>query len=201
MIICDNMHSYSVKKDNKNNILITMLIISGFIDFIINCIVNCFTNLINGGIIYYIIFLSTYFASYKFIYYLYDEKLWKSKYLGRFNKHPDISGLWEGTINNNYFPPIAVKVEVKQTWSEIIIILSTDTAYSKTKCLSIDNEDKIRINYIYFNETRGMDNQELRNHEGTCSLLLSDDLKNMRGEYYTNHHRKTSGILELEKIC
>lgn len=200
MVICDNMHSYSLKNDNKNEILTGILILSGFFDLIMNYAVSCLSNLINDWMIP-IIFLSTYFAPYKFIYYLYDEKLWKSKYLGRFNKHPDISGLWEGTINNNYFPPIAVKVEVKQTWSEIIIILSTDTAYSKTKCLSIDNEDKIRINYIYFNETRGMNNQELRNHEGTCSLLLSDDLKNMRGEYYTNHHRKTSGILELEKIC
>lgn len=138
-------------------------------------------------------------APYKFIYYLYDKNYGNPNISEDFNKHTDISGLWEGTINNNYFPPIAVKVEVKQTWSEIIIILSTDTAYSKTKCLSIDNEDKIRINYIYLDETRGMDNQELRNHEGTCSLLLSDDLKNMRGEYYTNHHRKTSGILELKK--
>lgn len=199
MVICDNMHSYSLKNDNKNEILTVILILSGFFDLIMNYAVSCLSNLINDWMIP-IIFLFTYFSSYKIIYYLYNEKLWKSKFFGIINKHPNISGKWEGTINNSEFTPIAVNVEIIQTWSEIIMILTTDTAYSKTKCLSMDNEDKLRIDYIYLNKTRGMDNQELRNHEGTCSLLISDDLKNMEGEYYTNHHRKSTGILKLEKI-
>lgn len=193
------MHSYSVKNDNKNLILNVILIISGLFDLIINIILSCFINLINGPLIYFIIFLSTYLASYKFIYNLYDEKLWKSKYLVNFNKHPDISGIWGGTIYNEEYS-IKVNVEIKQTWSGIVMILTTDSAYSKTKCLFIDNEDKIRLNYIYFNETKGLNNQELRNHEGTGSLLISDDLKYMEGEYYTNHHRKTVGVIKLEKI-
>ena len=194
------MHSYSVKLDNKNKILTSILVLSGLFDLIVNCAVTYLTNLINGWIAYPIIFLFTYLASYKLIYYLYNEKLWKSKFFRIFNKHPNISGKWEGTINNSEFAPITVNVEIIQTWSEIIMILTTDTAYSKTKCLSMDNEDKLRIDYIYVNKTKGMDNQELRNHEGTCSLFISDDLKSMEGEYYTNHHRKSTGTIKLEKI-
>ncbi|WP_323737509.1 hypothetical protein PXD04_11375 (plasmid) [Methanosphaera sp. ISO3-F5] len=199
MVICDNMHSYTVKPDNKKDILTVILILSGFFDLIMNYVVTCLSDLINDWMIA-IIFLLTYFASYKLIYYLYNEKLWKSKIFGIFNKHPNISGKWKGTINNNEFAPITVNVEIIQTWSEIIMILTTDTAYSKTKCLFMDNEDKLRIDYIYLNETKGIDNQELRNHEGTCSLFISDDLKSMEGEYYTNHHRKSSGILKIKKI-
>ncbi len=140
---------------------------------------------------------------YGILYKLFDTRLWRWKV---FNNIPDLSGQWQGKVSsthdkfNNEHP---ASIIIKQTWSHISIILTTENSRSESCVLTISTKtpDGAKIHYAYENKPRHNAVSTMKRHDGTANLILKekDGKLILEGDYYTGRDRKNHGILHFEK--
>lgn len=196
------MHNYSTDKNNSQYIIGILLIISFILDFTINSIINNgLSNLISDPFfVFFIIHIFTFIVSFGILFWLFDTKLWKLKIINNFVGCPDVSGKWKGYIYSTNYQPTETNVEIRQTWTKISINLKTKTASSKSETLAFFTQDSgnPELHYIYYNKVR--DTTYLKSHGGTGFLTFFKEKKMLKGEYYTDEHRKNNGKLILNKV-
>ena len=134
------MHRYSIDNDSYIKILVGLTVVSALLNAMINIFI--IPAIVKNDVLIQLVTLAlSFFISFELIFVIFDKWLWKCWIFNKLTKCPNISGKWEGTINNPKFPEISTQVEIVQTWTKIIINLETETAKSKTKALTFYVED------------------------------------------------------------
>lgn len=192
------MHRYSTDNDNYIKVLVILTVVSAVVNAIINIII--IPSIIKTNLFIQLASLTlSFFISFELIFEIFDKWLWKFPFFNKITKCPNISGKWKGTVDNPKFPEVNVDVEIKQSWTKIIINLRTENAKSKTKALTFYAEDSNNpeICYVYFNEST---TKKLTSHGGTGILTFFKDRNMLVGHYYTDKHRENYGDIILKKI-
>lgn len=141
------------------------------------------------------------------LYWSFNKYLWRIPMLRMFLLVPDMNGKWsvEGltTLKNgeNADYKWEGEIVVTQSWSRIIIYLKTDQSSSSSVSASIHHEDGVGYRLLYqYENTPGADQLELEKHSGAVELLINLDSQTAEGNYYTDRHRNTVGVIKLRKL-
>ena len=184
------MHRYSIDNDYYVTILGAITLFSAILNAIINIIIIP-TIITNNLLIQLVCLIISFFISFEAILLLFDRCLWKVSFINKIIKCPNISGNWEGIIHNPDYPQIPVEVEIKQTWTKIIINLKTEAL-----TFFAEDSDNPDLWYIYYNEST---TTKLKSHGGTGRLTFHKDKNTLERDYYTDKHRTNHGTLVLNK--
>lgn len=179
------MHEYISNKSHRKAVIAIIALISLLLNILFAHTVNFLINLLSNIHPYlypFIILLGVGFSSiFGILFFLFDRFLWKL-----------IPGIKRQNLNGSYrcvgISSYEQKewestVEIKQTWSKILIRLLTESSNSKSFMASINVEDdgEIVLNYGYGNSPNGS-NEDLKKHEGTAEIRFKR--QSIKGKYY-----------------
>jgi|WetSurMetagenome_2_1015567.scaffolds.fasta_scaffold384667_1 hypothetical protein len=188
------MHDYSINISERKNIYFILAGISIGIMYIIRNTV-CF-------IPWYIESPSP-FLLFGIFSFLFDKILWKIQPFKYFIKTPNMNGEYNGILKSsydNFNNEYKVTVIVKQSWTNILITLKTDTSESNSQSASIIfMNEKICLFYSYLNKPEIDSVDSMHIHFGTCTHVYNEKENTFNAEYYTSRDRKTFGIINLNK--
>ena len=194
------MHNYSVDNNNDKIILTIIIILAGLFDALLNYIFSLWISNSFASFYYIFVYLITFASTFAILFFLFNNYFWKKTPFNKIVKCPDLNGKWEGQIINPDYCPIEVHVEIKQTWTKIIINLRTKTAESATEALSFFTENSMdhpQVKYIYYNKTKNNLGKDFYSHGGTALLTYNENC--LGGNYYTDEQRKTYGQIKIYK--
>ncbi len=147
-------------------------------------------------------------AFYGIGYELVDRSLWKGQLLHRVGvlNLPNLSGTWEGYVTSTFDSHAdkhAATIEVRQTWTRIVVTLRTDhsESHSLAAALLVDRSFGPLLSYEYLNEPRPNALAAMQAHRGTARLRLQSarGVEVLDGEYYAGRGRENQGIMYFER--
>lgn len=152
----------------------------------------------------------TVMTCYGIIYHLFDRYFWHTRaaHLLGLVDIPNVTGVWRGTLTTSFdehATPTEATAHVTQTWSRILIRLSTANSKSTSEAATIVCEpgvDALLI-YEYLNEPTTGAVATMHTHRGTARLALEKSLahEKLAGEYYTGRDRQSYGRLDLRRLA
>jgi hypothetical protein len=197
------MHGYSVENHPRAKIMFSISFIAILITPVINKKISEIFALIPNNTISLTLGCAAIFT---ILYFIFDRFLWKPvlKYLC---KYPNFSGTWDLTGFSNKSTTgkryeWSGKIIITQTWSNIIVTLTTNNSTSKS--VSVTGGVKripgagYTLSYHYKNDPN-KPGTELKKHDGFCSLDFDENILTASGRYFTDADRNTSGTMELVK--
>ena len=203
------MHDYSIDRHPKQKILFILAFIAITATPTINSLfVSIATRIgLEAGWITTlgtVLPVSVLFGS---LYLLFDRYLWKWTILRRVMLVPDLNGKWEcrGKTVLRKGESVEFKWEgtltITQSWSKVLVHLSTSQASSRSVAASIFHDQGVgyRLLYQYKNEPKPGEG-ELRIHAGSVEMAFDETCENGSGHYFTDSHRNTVGVMELNRI-
>jgi len=138
-------------------------------------------------------------------YELFKHKLWRWRVVSWFGwvKTPVIEGEWSGFVRTSFDELAgqhAVKVSIKQNWTELSVRLSSQysASHSVIGAITVDDAQDL-LTYEYVNEPRPGAGDTMHAHRGTTRLVIAQDQSGLEGEYYSGRDRKNEGILVLKR--
>lgn len=193
------MHSYSIDKEERNYILLFLIIVSIFLSWGLYKLLK-----------YYQIILPWWVDSpsvlffYGILFAIFDKWVWRFFSMIGLLKTPNLNGEWQGNIKSsfdNHESEIKATLKIFQTWTRIKILLTTEQSVSKSEVASIITEapEGKYLNYQYINEPIPGPNKTMSIHRGTTRLLFNEKDKTLSGEYYSGMGRQNFGSLVLKK--
>lgn len=195
------MHNYSIMNSKiRITVTSTIAIISAYVAFMLNPYLEGIGT--NIPISTYLLPLYP-FAVFGIFYYLFDTVLWKLKPINKLLEIPDVSGTWKGegqtTYNNSKSTKFNIELNIKQTFSRIIIDGKFNQSYSESINANIDCSNPLRrkLVYSYTNKPQAITTKTMQNHVGTVELCLNEKSTELKGNYFTNRKPLTSGTLKL----
>ncbi|PAD72829.1 hypothetical protein [Paenibacillus campinasensis] len=146
-------------------------------------------------------------AGFYTIYYrLFDTLLWKCTWFGKMGiiKTPDLNGTWSGYFLTSYDEHSTQKeaeIEIKQTWTRMLVVFKNGTSSSKSMTSSIitTDADGLVLSYQYQNEPKYTAASTMNIHHGFTRLVLSKDRRQLDGEYFTGRGRLSYGSLHFKR--
>ncbi|MGL5428232.1 MAG: hypothetical protein ACRDAS_10000 [Cetobacterium sp.] len=146
---------------------------------------------------------------YSLISWLFFEKILKINLIADRLKLANLNGKWKvigkgiNIVTKEEFDWKGV-ITIEQTIHKINIYLNTDTSTSTSKSCSaeVDFKDgEYILSYKYDNTPNNNTPDEMRKHNGNCTIYFSKDLKIGRANYNNfSTDRKTNGEMFLTKI-
>jgi len=141
------------------------------------------------------------------IYWLYDKYLWKTKWVQKIDwiKTPNISGKWNvgiRTSHDEFSETVSGKAIIRQTAFKISIALETDTSISNSIHAALMRTEKVseyELTYNYINHPKADSVGTMSIHRGTTHVSITDDGKQMDGEYYTGSNRQNFGRITFSR--
>ena len=133
---------------------------------------------------------------------VYDRWAWR--WLRGIHGVPDYSGEYDLTIKSAFdglSTERAGKITIRQTWTQIVVRLETDTSTS-VSCAGYLVEAPgagFRLVYLYHNSPRGQAVATMVQHNGTAELLFNDDGTAATGSYYTGRGRLQHGEMAVRR--
>jgi hypothetical protein len=126
---------------------------------------------------------------------------WKWRIINKIVDMPILANKYSGKLVSDWNgenKQYECKLEIKQTFLSVSVVLKTNESRSYSILSAIDSiSDSKRLVYLYQNEPRA----ELQNrssiHKGTSELWIEEDGK-LQGNYYTDRKTKGSMIFEPE---
>lgn len=142
---------------------------------------------------------------YGLLYSIFDDWLWRKsifRYI-KLVKTPDFNGRWKGCIRSSfddYNTKINANIEIFQHWTQLSVILKTDSSESQSSTAAIitANQDIPVLCYEYSNEPKINAIKTMHAHRGTARLKLTSN-QVFEGEYYTGRDRGEFGLLYFER--
>jgi hypothetical protein len=150
------------------------------------------------------------FGFYVIFYRVFERWAWRAPIfrLTGIVKVPDLQGEWHGTVSSSHIDEggLAITreatVQVKQSWTQMCVSLSTDISNSRSQIggilLSCGPPNPL-LTYDYLNEPKPDAPDTLHAHRGTTRLDVLDGGSALEGQYYTGRDRVTHGRLSLRK--
>ena len=136
---------------------------------------------------------------------VFKKWLWKIPILQKITKINNIQGIWTGKIVSNYDNKehIIEEVIIKQSFNKYKIVLSTkeSRSYSDINEISINEFDRMELQYMYKNEAPVNLREKNPMHFGVANLEYKDN--KLIGTYWTDREikggRNTRGTMELQR--
>lgn len=135
----------------------------------------------------------------------FDKSLWQwvSIRRTRLLKVPILAGEWHGHVLSSFDDhkkPHEVTVRISQTWTRIMILLSSATSDSHTLTASIEVHapEGVVLTYQYENQPKPGAVKTMEMHIGTARLVLADGGV-LEGYYYSGRGRREYGSIHLER--
>jgi hypothetical protein len=194
------MHPYAVDSNERMIIPLYIAIVSVLITFFFQWLFD----LLNFTVPWYIKAPSV-FLLYGALYKLFDLKLWKWNGFKRIGavKTPNLNGNWSGHLISSYKgqTTIEANIRIKQNWTKISVVLTTETSSSHSLVAGIvtENPEQDILNYQYINDPRPHSEPTMHIHRGTSILYIPSGCKRFTGEYYTGRDRSNYGEMVFEK--
>lgn len=127
---------------------------------------------------------------------------------------PNISGRWYGELRSSYENPergivafatgYPVELEIRQTWSRLVVHLTSKTSTSKsdTGSLYLDSGVRPVLVYTYLNRPNPDQVQSMEMHSGTTLLELceANGVVTLEGNYYNGRGRGNYGTMHLKRV-
>lgn len=137
------------------------------------------------------------------LYWLFDTRLWRNKWIRPLIAVPDLNGSWSGNLTssgNGHTTATSVQVTIQQSWTEILICLETTTSVSHSFSASLfsKRENVPFLCYQYLNRPKNSAPESFRGHPGTVDLRLENE-NLLKGDYYSGRGRQTYGCIELRR--
>lgn len=135
----------------------------------------------------------------------FDKSLWRwvSIRWTRLLKVPNLAGEWHGHVLSSFDDhkkPHEVTVRINQTWTQIMVLLSSATSDSHTLTASIEvnTPEGVVLTYQYENQPKPGSVKTMEIHIGTARLVLTDG-RALKGYYYSGRGRREYGSIHLER--
>jgi hypothetical protein len=140
------------------------------------------------------------------LYALFDRRLWRSRFLRKLGlvRVPNLAGRWRGYLTSSFDEHVQhldVQVQIFQTWTQISIVLSTDTSQSRS-CVAViqaADPDSIALIYQYENQPQASAPKTMHMHYGTAMLRISNGSL-LTGDYYAGRDRGTFGRISCRRL-
>jgi SMODS-associating 2TM, beta-strand rich effector domain len=137
---------------------------------------------------------------------LFDSIVWRRPILHQLSlvKVPVLAGEWQGYVVSsfdNHKKTHEVEVRIKQSWTRIMILLSSKNSYSHTvtAAIEVNAPDGVVLSYQYENEPKADAVKTMEMHVGTARITLVDkDL--LEGYYYSGRGRGEHGLITLKRV-
>jgi hypothetical protein len=136
---------------------------------------------------------------------VFDNYVWVASVLHRTRivKVPVITGEWRGYVTSSFDDQKRsrrVSVEIRQTWTRLTVLLSSELSHSftLTAAIQVHAPEGIVLSYQYQNEPKPGAVQTMVMHIGSARLVLEDE-RCLTGYYYSGRGRQEYGQLFLQK--
>lgn len=133
------MHVYSIDKDIRRKVIVGLFCVSIFISLILKFVFRVPVEYITECIRKVALFDSLYQMGnfldvfgdiistptiYAMLYILFDNVLWKVKWINKFLGIPNLNGVWKGMAKSSFdeSKEYSMELTVKQTWSKISFV-------------------------------------------------------------------------------
>lgn len=147
------------------------------------------------------------FGVFGLLYLIFNEWLWKWNLLHKIRlvNVPVLDGKWEGYLKSsfdNYQSEKQITISIYQSWTEVLIVLETDSSssYSSTASIITINPHCFTLTYEYVNTPTPAALETMHMHIGTTTLEYKQHSKEMVGCYYSGRDRKNVGDIKLKRI-
>jgi hypothetical protein len=129
---------------------------------------------------------------------------WRLLHLVGLLKVPLLAGEWRGHVVSsfdNHKKPREVTVRIKQTWTRIVVLLSSDASNSHTltAAIQVHAPEGIALSYEYENQPKPGAVKTMEIHFGTARLIFQDN-RVLEGFYYSGRGRLEHGSIHLERV-
>lgn len=196
-------HGYTIRGISRTKTVMFVCILSNFIYIFLKFIIGMFiniTSLVEG----YILVPITFSCVFGLLFMIYNNYMWKIRFLNKIWNVPNISGRWKCEGNTYKKSPSESQrtgcrgierqyswegsVTIIQKWNSILISLSTDKSNSESFMAQIEviDDKSCQLLYAYKNVTIPGAFVDMRGHEGICRITFSESLTFGAGEYFTN---------------
>lgn len=146
------------------------------------------------------------FGVYGLLYLIFNEWFWKWSLFHKIRlvKVPVVSGRWVGHLKSSfddYKSEIQITISIYQSWTDLLVVLETDTSSSFSQSASIitSNPHCTTITYGYINSPSPASLDTMHMHIGTTTLELKENTNRMLGVYYSGRDRKNVGDIVITK--
>jgi len=136
----------------------------------------------------------------------FDERLWRWPPIRwtRLLKVPILAGEWQGHVLSSFDDhkkPHAITLRIKQTWTRIVVLLSSGTSDSHTLTASIQiaAPEGVVLTYQYQNQPRPDALKTMEMHIGTARLVFMDGSA-LEGYYYSGRGRREFGSIHVVRV-
>lgn len=140
------------------------------------------------------------------LYWIFDNHLWKIKFVATWLKVPDLAGKWKCTgqpINpdKTLGLPWHADIEITQSWDKVRVRLKGQQSGSNSTSAALlhDPIDGFRLMYSYLNDPYPGE-INIVGHRGFAELTFDHNLQGANGEYFNGQGRFTFGTLKLIKV-
>ena len=199
------MHDYSIDNHPKDKIIFLLAFIAIFTAPWIRDLISKLSYIERHHLQWILSGISI-TSLFTFLYYLFNKHLWKLKWFRKILLIPDLNGEWE--CNGNTKRKLGqeadvewnAKVIITQSWSKILIYLSTDESESFSSSASIKRvEGKgFKLLYTYENSPKIIVD-DMHRHDGCVELLINLECDLAEGNYFSDNHRSTMGNMKLKR--
>jgi hypothetical protein len=131
----------------------------------------------------------------------FDKRLWRLSPMRRLLGMPDLNGTYRGYVRSSFDrhrSRYAAILRIRQTWTEINIVMTTRTSSGQSVNASIITETGT-LTYEYLNEPKAGTIGTMHIHRGTGTLNLVSDGR-LEGEYYSGRDRQTYGLMHFVRV-
>ena len=205
------MHVYSIDKDIRRKVIVGLFCVSIFISLILKFVFRTPAEYITECIRKVTLFDSLYQMGnfldmfgdiistptiYALLYILFDNVLWKVKWINKFLGIPNLNGVWKGKAKSSFdeSKEYSMELTVKQTWSKISFVsefLDTNSkSQSNSAAFFIEANGDNKIGFSFVNNSREVNSQQ---YEG-YNILEIDDENEISGRYFNNRDSRLIGI-------
>jgi hypothetical protein len=140
------------------------------------------------------------------LYALFDKHLWRHPMIHKLGlvKTPNLAGRWRGYLTSsfdNHAKRHDLSVEIRQSWTQISVFLSTATSASRScvAVIQVADPEGVALIYQYENQPLANATRTMHMHYGTAMLRMSGGTK-LTGDYYAGRDRGTFGRISCRRM-
>lgn len=133
---------------------------------------------------------------YSMFYFLFDKKLWKTKWINKWLEIPNLNGIWKGKAKSSFDETreYSMELEIEQTWSKIKFVSIFPDTNSKSESNSATffieaNGDK-KVGFAFTNRSREVHAQQYDGY----NILELDSEEKISGRYFNNRDNSSRGL-------
>lgn len=195
------MHPYSIDTKERKSWLFILATVSILLAYVLHKILSPMLDNVQ-----WLIDVPSAMSFYGMLFLVFNAYCWNLTILRKIGliKTPNLNGEWIGQLQSShdgFKSKTDSSLKIRQSWTQINIVLSTDTSasYSETASIITKHPKGIVLSYQYCNKPRANAADTMHIHHGTTLLELSIETNTLNGEYYTGRDRTNFGTLELKR--